>query len=196
MKGNAAEKNRKLFRPKIRLSNLMEFEKEDAEMKMTFQEFTLKYRGAYKSDGQPYVFPADIDAVAGSTGLDKAQIVEWISAWYEIQAAYVKERNCMPSIKEIIAEYNRAHGIVEPSPPPPIVPIAVPPRDPAATVGTMFGRYQPPRTVPTGVVCLAQLTVDQFVVLMHELMDQHSAPVVDEKVAMRAKLQAALAALE
>ena len=162
---------------------------------MTFKEFTLKYRGGQKADGTPYLFPADTGLVAAATGLTKEQVTEWLTVWDTIQAAYVRSQNRMPTPAEIVSEYNRAHGIVEPVLPPPVLPIVMRPRDPATTIGTPFGRYQP-AALPTGVVCLAQLTVSQFEELMVHILTQHTAGQPVQEDASARKLAAVLEALK
>lgn len=163
---------------------------------MTFQEFTMKYRGAAKSDGTPYTWPADIGLVAAQTGLEQVQISEWLAIWGQVQAAYVKNANRMPTPAEIVQEYNLAHGVTAPPPPaPPAPPPPVPPRDPATTIGTPFGRYQPAQ-LPVGVVCLAQLTVPQFEDLMIHILTQHMGAQPPQDDASARKLAAVLEALK
>jgi len=167
---------------------------------ITFQEFTRTYRDKLKSDGSPYVFPQDISLVMAQTGLERQQIMDWLLVWDEIQTAWAKNLNRMPTREEIVHEYEVDHGIVSSSTPAPPAVVPIPERNESNSVATPWGRALR-ATKPTGIVVVAQMTVDQLEELIvhavSQVLELQPAPKQDDAAAaMRVKLQAAIEALK
>jgi len=104
--------------------------------------------------------------VAAGTGLEKQTILEWLTIWDAIQAAYVKQFNRMPTPTEIVHEYEVDRGIL----PTPAVPgPVVEQRDPAKCIRTPFGLYRP-QVKPATERKMADLTVQEFLDLMSQIL--------------------------
>lgn len=161
---------------------------------MNFAEFTRTYKGKVKSDGTPYVFPSDTALVSAQTGLGHEDITNWVSAWNEIQTAYVRNANRMPTVEEIIREWNLAHGVVEPAP----TPVPTPTPTPVPTGRRFVGPFTSyvPAPIPPEQRRMGDLTVAEFEELMMHIMGQLSPTQDDAAAAMRARLEAALKALQ
>ena len=165
---------------------------------MDFATFTRTYKDKLKVDGKPYTFPQDTMLVAAQTGLSADEINAYVDAWRAIQEIYVRNRNQMPSVEEMIHEYNVAHGVAEPVLAPPPVPVVVPDRTPeAAKRSSFYNAVQRTAADPEDAL-IGSLSVRAFRALMDEVLDAAigQAPAEDPNAAMKAKLEAALAALK
>ena len=182
--------NRPLFTPATNTSLKLK------ENPMDFRTFSLTYYGKMKADKSPYVFPADVNLVMAQTGLERKTITDYLLVWDTVQAAYVKQWNRMPSVTEIIHEWEVDNGILPSATVPGPVTTPLPPRPEATTTATPWGRvFKPTAVVPTRI---GELSIEDFTLLINHILDDRpQAPAADDgAAAMRAKLTAALEALK
>jgi len=144
---------------------------------MDFATFIKKYYNKLNpKTGKNWTIPD----VSADSGLGTTTVDEWITYAMKVQADTVKMFNRMPSDDEIVSAYNAAHGVVVTPPIVSTTPVPLPPRDPATTIATAYGRVQPAPKV-AGLTLIGQYSPEQFEELMHHILCEHDELAAKQK---------------